>query len=371
MILRCDKAKLLKAIGAVLPAVAGVSRGSIAGAVRVAVDASGACSLNVVSYGMKSRTTVDVDAVASGVAVVTAAELNIAISAMANGSVIQLSTDSGGARGERLIVSSGRSTFNLAAFEASEFPDVSMVRDGRAFSLPAALLGRALEVCAPFVSKDDKRPVLQSVQVLIADGGMTAVATDGFVVSRMTAEIDAPDLKLYLPDDAIRVLRHLLDDAENVEFCDNGRDLWIGVGDTAIVIRPSEDPFPGVLKLFDKNPGRGVRLSRDEIKAALNAVVVLDAGNCVTMARDDGALRLSMRSRQGEEASTTVDLAVDCEAAPTISFDAQKLRKVLAIFNADFVLMHVTDTMAPAMFTSPRDPSAAAIIMPMNPDGVA
>lgn len=89
-------------------------------------------------------------------------------------------------------LTSGKSSIDLRCYSPKDFPALPVFPDaaGQSFEVDAAALADAIGKVLPFVSRDEKRPVLTGVLVAFADASVRMVATDSFRMGTAEQKLD-------------------------------------------------------------------------------------------------------------------------------------------------------------------------------------
>lgn len=89
-------------------------------------------------------------------------------------------------------LTSGKSSIDLRCYSPKDFPALPAFPDAadESFEVGAAALAGAIGKVLPFVSKDEKRPVLTGVLVAFADGSVRMVATDSYRMGMAEQRLD-------------------------------------------------------------------------------------------------------------------------------------------------------------------------------------
>lgn len=206
---------------------------------RLTASTSGTLAFEATNLDVFIRTQAPADVSAGGAVCVDAQLLaQIASRAAPQPIVLRLEDD-------RLHVSAG-AQYDLPTVPATEWPDVPRVEWGGA--LPEGALAEIARRCAPAVSTEQSRPILNGVMVRAADGMLTAVGTDGHRLVRWRTPYDGELPEMIVHPSALRIAARLGGEVEvgRSDSISGAATSWIGFrsGGTTVIARLMHGPYP-------------------------------------------------------------------------------------------------------------------------------
>ena len=254
---------------------------------------------------------------------------------LADGAEVRLETDGG----ENMVLTSGRSRFNLACLSPDSFPDLKSGAFGHEFSMPVTALRELIERTQFAISNEETRYYLNGIYFHTIDISGTgtvlrAVATDGHRMAR--AEIEAPAGAngmpgIIVPKKTVGEVQKLLDGAEG--------DVAVEVSDTKIRFTTAVDR---VSTIASERGGKAVKLQ----------------------ARD-GLLELSVTNPDHGTASE--ELAVEFETDGfEIGFNARYLLDIIGQIRSDSAIFMFNDAGSPTLVKDEGETRALYVLIPMR-----
>jgi DNA polymerase-3 subunit beta len=290
---------------------------------------------------------------------------------LADGAEVRLETE-----GEQLLVSSGRSRFNLACLSPDSFPDLKSGSFTHNFSMPAATLRELIERTQFAISNEETRYYLNGIymHVLDVNGAATlrAVATDGHRMAR--AETDAPAGAkgmpgIIVPKKTVSEVQKLLDGAEGdvaVEVSDT--KIRFTLGGVVLLSKLIEGTFPDYDRVTPKNNDKQMNVDKASFATAVDRVSTIASdrgGKAVKLAMREGQLELSVTNPDHGTASE--ELAVDFETEGfEIGFNARYLLDIIGQIRSDNAVFMFNDAGSPTLVKEDGDAKALYVLMPMR-----
>jgi DNA polymerase-3 subunit beta len=291
---------------------------------------------------------------------------------LADGSEVKLETTSG----EQMLISSGRSRFNLSCLSPDSFPDLKSGTFTHSFSIPAATLRELIERTQFAISNEETRYYLNGIYVhTIESGGTTllrAVATDGHRMAR--AETEAPAGAkgmpgIIVPKKTVGEVQKLLEGAEGdigVEVSDT--KIRFTLGGVVLLSKLIEGTFPDYDRVTPKNNDKAMNVDRATFATAVDRVSTIASdrgGKAVKLSMKDGNLELSVTNP--DHGTATEELAVDFDTDGfEIGFNARYLLDIIAQIRSDNAVFMFNDAGSPTLVKEDGDTRALYVLMPMR-----
>jgi DNA polymerase-3 subunit beta len=153
------------------------------------VARDGALAITATDLEVELVATAEVGVEVPGEITVSGRKLLDICRALPDGSEINISV-----AGEKLVVRSGKSKFNLATLPAAEFPSVEDIKAGQTIAVSQEVLGRLIEKTHFSMAQQDVRYYLNGMLLETSGKVLRAVATDGHRLALCEAEIDGAKL---------------------------------------------------------------------------------------------------------------------------------------------------------------------------------
>jgi DNA polymerase III subunit beta len=273
---------------------------------------------------------------------------------------------------KRLQVKSGKSRFNLQTLPAEDFPRLALAESsGTRFSVPQSLLRSLLGLVQYAMAQQDIRYYLNGLLMVIEDGQLKLVATDGHrlaFASREAGKKDLPKQEVILPRKTIIELSKLLEDSDEpvaVEL--SGTQAKFSFGKVVLVSKLVDGKFPDYGRVIPQTQVKKLKLDRVVLLQALQRAAILtsDKFRGVRWILSDGSLKISCSNTEQEEAQEELDVAYKGEGLD-IGFNVSYLVDVLNNLDVAEIECGLGDSNSSALFTVPGRSDFKYVVMPMR-----
>jgi DNA polymerase-3 subunit beta len=273
---------------------------------------------------------------------------------------------------KRLQVKSGRSRFNLQTLPADDFPRLSLA-DGTPtrFSVPQKQLKALLGLVQYAMAQQDIRYYLNGLLMIIEEGRLKLVATDGhrLAYAEQTAgDSGLPKQEVILPRKTIIELSKLLDDSdETVAIELSPAQAKFTFGTVTLVSKLVDGKFPDYGRVIPPKQPKNLKLDRITLLQALQRAAILtsDKFRGVRWLLSAGSLKISCNNTEQEEAQEELDVAYQGDTLD-IGFNVSYLVDVLNNLDTAEIECGLGDANSSALFTVPGRSDFKYVVMPMR-----
>jgi len=309
----------------------------------------------------------------SGTTTVPAHTLYEIVRKLSDGAEVRLETDGG----DNMVLTSGRSRFNLACLNPDSFPDLKSGSFGHEFTMPAEALRELIERTQFAISNEETRYYLNgiylhTVEVSGVGPVLRAVATDGHRLAR--AEIEAPAGAvgmpgIIVPKKTVGEVQKLLDGAEGevkVEVSDT--KIRVTAGSVVLLSKLIEGTFPDYDRVTPKNNDKQMIVDRASFATAVDRVSTIASdrgGKAVKLHANAGQLELSVTNPDHGTASEELAVEFDTDGFE-IGFNARYLLDIIGQIRSDSALFLFNDAGSPTLVKEEGDTKALYVLMPMR-----
>lgn len=278
---------------------------------------------------------------------IPAKEFSALISQLAAGKV-DLSSEK-----ESLSVKSGSFNARLVGISGKEFPKIEPP-SGQGLEIKAGDLSFLLKRTIFAAAKDESRPVLAGIKLIIAEKGeIKMMATDGYRLSIATAPAGGGK------EEALIIPARFLSEAD--KFSDAGKiNLNLGqsgeVGITGekgwLSGRALAGDFPPAEKIVPELFDLSISINRPELERAVKvaAIFARSAANIIKWEIKSGKLKISANSPQIGENETTLE--IDGKGEGEMAFNGRYLLDYLGSTDEETINFNMVDSLKPGVFKS-------------------
>ncbi|MDH3627215.1 MAG: DNA polymerase III subunit beta [Acidobacteriota bacterium] len=247
----------------------------------------------------------------------------------------------------QVAISCNRTKYRISGQARDEFPPFPEVDLDQSIALPAGDLRQMIERVAFAITTEDPRYSLNGALVIIEQGKITLVATDGHRLSYISkpVELEVKDgpIKVIVPRKALNEVAKLtaeLDDSAQVMFGKNENQVFFAVGRHKLTSSLLEGNFPRYENVMPKSCETEIVLPVDDLSKAVRRVSLLASdryGRSVRLSLSSGKLGLTSTTEMGDAEET---LAVDYDGPDlTVGFNARYLIEYFGAVGSPSVML--------------------------------
>jgi len=276
-------------------------------------------------------------------------------------------------------VTAGRSTFKLAGITPADFPELQLPEDARWLGIPKAAFKDLVEKTAFSMSDDETRMNLNGVFLKIEAGSseglarMTMVSTDGHRLSKVELEaelqgFDGTPVNAIVHKKGVQEVRRLLDgDNEVLDVGFAPGIILFKSGGTTFSVRQIEDAYPDYAKVIPAAAPVRVVVPRERLLRAIrrNAILTSNKTYIIKVELQPGKIAVTTSNPDYGEGRDEVDVDYSGEGM-VIGFNYNYLQDVLNVIRGETAVLELTDEFSPTVVTSPSEPGAIFVVMPMR-----
>ena len=266
------------------------------------------------------------------------------------------------------------SNFRIVGQAKEHFPSTPKSEKGGVV-IPATAMHGLINRTAFAITQEESRYALNGALLLLAEGRLQMVATDGHRLSLAATSIDsssnkADQLKVIVPKKALVELSKLtagIDD--NLELSRDENHLYFEIQNRNLTSRMLAGQFPNYELVLPKNNDKSVPLNVEKLTQAIRRAALMadERSHGVKVELASGKLSITSQSADVGEAKEEIPLDYTGETL-SIGFNAQYLLDFLGVVGTDEVICEFKDEQSPALMRPSGDEGAEYkyVIMPMR-----
>lgn len=267
------------------------------------------------------------------------------------------------AKGEVLIVESGKLKASINGIAASEFPAIPLSSE-KGISFPKEVFLTSGQILFSAAS-DEGRPVLTGILVDVSGGKLDFVATDGFRLAHRRVDLpkDAPAFKSLIPrrtfEEVLRIISEEEVDDVNISQSQNQNQAVFNLGSTIVSSRLIEGQFPAWSKIIPEKIVARALVDKEELLKAIKlaAIFAKNEANIVVLATQKGLLKLESHTKEVGSQENEITGEVEGE-------------QLQIAFNTKFILDALSNAPSSQVMIEFSGPLSAALIKPVGVEGL-
>jgi DNA polymerase-3 subunit beta len=270
--------------------------------------------------------------------------------------------------GSKMTVRAGRSRFNLQTLPAADYPRISLGAEQlQTLSLPQRDFRALLRLAEFAMAQQDIRYYLNGMLLVVDQGSLQAVATDGHRLSWASLKVDGDFARqeVILPRKTVLELAKLLQDVEDPVTIDIlANQARFRFGNVELVSKVVDGKFPDYNRVIPTGHAKQIQLSRVELLAALQRAAILsnEKFRGVRLVLADDTLRIICTNSEQEEAEEELEVPYKGDNGFNITY----LLDALQNLSSDDVCFAFGDANSSALVTMPDRDDYKYVVMPMR-----
>jgi DNA polymerase-3 subunit beta len=271
----------------------------------------------------------------------------------------------------RLQVRAGKSRFNLQTLPAADFP--TLAEPGAALAslvIPQKALRELLLLVQYAMAQQDIRYYLNGLLVVLDDGRLRVVATDGHRLSYAARPLGDKHEKreVILPRKAVLELGKLLAESDDpVKIDIYAGQVRFAFGNVVLTTKIIDGKFPDYTRVVPTNYQKRFTINRLTLLHSLQRAAILanEKFRGVSWALSAKSLRISCTNNEQEEAQEEIEVPYEAEPM-VIGFNITYLLDVLNNVHAETVECSFGDQNSSMLMTVPEQQEFRYVVMPMR-----
>ncbi|MBI5649906.1 MAG: DNA polymerase III subunit beta [Chloroflexi bacterium] len=268
---------------------------------------------------------------------------------------------------------------NIKGIDASEFPIIPTLGDGKRIELEPEILREMIEQVSFAAATDESRPVLTGVIAKFEKDKVTFAAADGFRLSVRHATLTKPleqPVHAIIPAKALQEVGRVSGDQEEpieISVTENRSQALFRLTNIEIVSQLVDGIFPDFTRIIPESHTTRTTVNTAELQSAVKAssVFAREAMNTVRLqiapAGEMGAGKMTITAASAESGDNLgeIDATVDGEPVE-IAFNARYLADVLGVLHTPQVALETSGSASPGVIKAVGRDDFTHVIMPMH-----
>jgi DNA polymerase-3 subunit beta len=272
---------------------------------------------------------------------------------------------------KRLLVKAGKSRFTLQTLPAEDFPRLARpAGDAARFELPQKALRRVLALVQYAMAQQDIRYYLNGLLMVVEDGSLKLVATDGHRLAYAALKLGAqlPRQEVIVPRKTVLELGKLLadsDDPVTIEL--SATQAAFSFGSVDLVSKLIDGKFPDYTRVIPTGHKNRMQVEREALRQALQRAAILsnEKFRGVRWVLGEGSLKIVSSNAEQEEAHEELEVKYAGDSLD-IGFNVNYLLDVLNNVAGEGIECAFGDAASSALITYASEKDFKYVVMPMR-----
>jgi DNA polymerase-3 subunit beta len=273
-------------------------------------------------------------------------------------------------------ITCGSSEFKIVGQAKEHFPSTPQFTGG-GLEIAAPVLHNLILRTIYAITQEESRYALNGSLLLLTDGKLQMVATDGHRLASVTtkpenleSQTGVEQLRVIVPKKALAELLRLTAGSDDVlEFAKDENHLFFRIGPRQLTSRMLAGQFPNYDLVMPKNNDKLVPINSEKINQAIRRAALMADERSHGVKFDLATGRLNITSQSADVGEARELIAVDYEGEGlNIGFNAQYLLEFFGVVGTEEVVFEFKDELSPALLRPPvSEPyDYRYVVMPMR-----
>jgi DNA polymerase III subunit beta len=270
----------------------------------------------------------------------------------------------------------GASEFKIVGQAKEHFPSTPQLKQA-GLAIPSVTLHGLINRTIYAITQEESRYALNGSLILLSDGKLQMVATDGHRLALASSPLDQAtssdqeeQLRVIIPKKALSELSKLTAGAEGpLEFAKDENHLYFKLGHRQLTSRMLAGQFPNYELVLPKNNDKIIPLNTDKIAQAIRRAALMadERSHGVKFDLSSGKLNITSQSADVGEARETIPVDYSGDSM-NIGFNAQYLLEFLGVVGTEEIIFEFKDEQSPALMRPSGDGQYdyRYVVMPMR-----
>lgn len=276
------------------------------------------------------------------------------------------------AKGDKVIVKSGKSRFSLLTLPTNDFPKLEIGSWEIEIEIQNSALKGLLERTQFCMAQQDVRYYLNGLLLELGNGRLRAVGTDGHRMA--ISDEPVPALKneelvaIIVPRKGIQeMIRFLGDSKDRVNIKISKNHIQADIGDLTFTSKLIDGRFPEYEKVLPAKQTKLLKLNKEEFRKAIQRTAILsnEKYKGIRFTLKNGKIILSAHNPEQEEAEEEV--AVDYSGEDLeIGFNSSYIVDAVSALSGEQVELGLSDANSSGTMCEPGNKATKYVVMPMR-----
>lgn len=274
-------------------------------------------------------------------------------------------------KGEKLVVSSGKSKFELSTLDPKDFPELVPLKDGSKFRVKAADLNKLISRTKFSMSPEENRHNLNGIYFHKEDGKLKAASTDGHRLSASSIDADIKDdiPGVIISKKTVFEVKKLLDGFNgDVEITFTQNQVQFTLGEVTFISKLVDGTFPEYKRVIPEVSGDFFQVDRVGFAEIIDRIAVIseDKVRSVKLELKDGTLFFYVANNKIGSGQDEIEVTTPVQQVWTAGFNASYLMDVAQTLSGQSLKIYIKESLSPILLVDESEPESMFVIMPMR-----
>ncbi|GHT91095.1 DNA polymerase III subunit beta [Alphaproteobacteria bacterium] len=302
-----------------------------------------------------------------GCVAVPAVTLNDIVRKSPDNSVLEFSLID---KGQKLLVTAGKSKFELSILDCSDFPEIATIKSTCDFTLKSSDLSRLVSRTKFSISPEENRHNLSGIFFHKEESKLKAVSTDGHRLSLSQMDVDVKETLqgVIISRKTVFEVKKLLDTfTGDVSMTFSANQVQFVMGDVIFISKLVEGNFPEYKRVIPETSVEFFLVNRAGFLEIIDRIAVISDDKVKSIKLELNKNMLYFYVANSKVGSGRDEMEVTYSGPNWNSgFNASYLLDVAQTLQGEFLKVYVRDALASILIVDESEPDSLFVVMPMR-----
>lgn len=274
-------------------------------------------------------------------------------------------------KGDRVMICSGKSRFNLATLPVEEFPKITTTANNVEFTIKQRDFKKVIGNTYFAMAQQDVRLYLNGLLIEVGDNILRAVATDGHRLSLCDVEVSNIDFaveQVIIPRKGIlELLRVFEDNDENIQISLQKNHIRVEMQNLQFISKLIDAKYPDYGRVLPQDIDKVIFADREILRQAFTRTSILsnEKYRGIRIFISNGELKAVANNPEFEEAEEVVDIEYEGESLE-IGFNVNYIIDALSAIDSSQVEISFSGDSGGCLIQPRGRDDCKYVIMPMR-----
>ncbi len=275
-------------------------------------------------------------------------------------------------KGAKILVSAGKSKFEISTLDHADFPEITMIKEACCFKIASPQLSRLISRTKISMSPEESRHSLNGIFLHKEDAFLKAASTDGHRLSVAQVECDLKEqlTGVIISKKAVFEIKKLLDSySGDVTVTFSSSQAQFDFGDIIFISKLVDGNFPDYKRVIPEANSLFFSVKRTEFIELIDRVAVIsdDKVRSIKLDLDKNVLSCSAVNSKIGSGKDEVEVAYS-GSSWSAGFNANYLLDVAQTLEGEKLKINIKESLSPSpiLITDESEAGSLFVIMPMR-----
>ena len=273
--------------------------------------------------------------------------------------------------GNKMIVSTDNTEFNLNGINSSEFPNLDLSVTAEPIILKASLIKKIISQTFFATSKNESRPLLTGINFRIDGNVLEVIATDSYRLAKKSIVLDREfneGINIVIPGKNLLELdKIIMDSEENLELHIFENKILFKYKNIMFLSRLLNGTYPATSSIIPTD-------FNVEVECSCSGLFeMIDRASLLTSDRDKNTIKLDLAHKELVISSNSPEIgkveekmSVNSNDEISISFSSKYMLDSIKSFETNSITLYMNSDNSPIIIKSSEDESLVQLVLPIK-----